>query len=116
MAEGQWEEAAHHLEESRTQAGHVGDLQAQRGAARSLAELEVRQGRSQAACARLVPLLDRPGLEEFDVTHFLPVLAWYKNPLGLLTPLISHIFPLLVVTGLMRWLLGTKDVWKGRRI
>lgn len=52
----------------------------------------------------------------FAAIPFLPLLAWYRNPLGLLTPLISHVFPLFVVTGLVRWLLGTNDVWKGRKI
>jgi tetratricopeptide (TPR) repeat protein len=41
-----------------------------------LAERDLLLGRPEAARARLVPLLDRPGLEEFFVTRFLPVLAW----------------------------------------
>jgi len=41
-----------------------------------MAELEILEGRAEAARERLVPLLDRPGLEECDVTVLLPVLAW----------------------------------------
>jgi tetratricopeptide (TPR) repeat protein len=82
MAEGRWDEAGQHLEEALVQASPNGDLQIVRWAARSLAELEVRQGCAPAACARLVPLLDRPGLDEFDVTAFLPVLAWAYLELG----------------------------------
>jgi ATP/maltotriose-dependent transcriptional regulator MalT len=47
-----------------------------------LAELDILQGRPEAARARLVPLLDRPGLEEYLVTMFLPVLAWAHLELG----------------------------------
>jgi tetratricopeptide (TPR) repeat protein len=75
-AEGRWDEARRHLEEAFVHASPSGDLQLVRWAARSLAELEIRQGCAPAACARLVPLLDRPGLAEFDVTAFLPTLAW----------------------------------------
>jgi tetratricopeptide (TPR) repeat protein len=42
-----------------------------------LAEREVLTGQPEAACARLLPLLDRPGQEHRMVTHFiLPALAW----------------------------------------
>jgi tetratricopeptide (TPR) repeat protein len=82
LAEGRWEEASRHLEAAAGQAGRIGDLQSLRGAAGVLAELAVLQGRPEVAVARLVPLLDRPGLEEFDVTYFLPVLAWAHLELG----------------------------------
>jgi tetratricopeptide (TPR) repeat protein/DNA-binding XRE family transcriptional regulator len=82
LAEGQWEEASRYLEEACTRAGHSGDLQALRFAAGLLAELEILAGRPAAAQARLVPLLDRPGLEEYNVTAFLPVLAWAHLELG----------------------------------
>jgi glycosyltransferase involved in cell wall biosynthesis len=55
-------------------------------------------------------------LYAFAAVPFLPFLAWYRNPLGLLAPLISHLFPVIVINALARWLLGVKDVWKGRRI
>jgi hypothetical protein len=47
-----------------------------------LAELDLRQGRAAEARARLLPLLDRPGLEELDVTRLLPHLAWSHLELG----------------------------------
>ena len=59
-----------------------GDLQALRWAATTMAELDILEGRPEAARARLVPLLDRPGLEECDVTTLLPVLAWAQLELG----------------------------------
>ena len=52
----------------------------------------------------------------FAAIPFLPLVAWYRNPLWLLTPLISHLFPVVVITALFRWLLGREDVWKGRNI
>jgi tetratricopeptide (TPR) repeat protein len=76
LAEGQWEEASHHLEQAYTQAHRSGDLQALRWAAGPLAELEILAGRPDAALTRLVPFLDRPGLEEYNVTALLPALAW----------------------------------------
>ena len=53
-----------------------GDLQALRWASGVMAELDVLEGRPEAAAARLGPLLDRKGLQECDVTTLLPVLAW----------------------------------------
>jgi tetratricopeptide (TPR) repeat protein len=82
LAEGRWEEAAPYLVEAVTHAGRGGDLQALRQAAGLLAELEILTGRPGDAHARLVPLLDRPGLEEYDVTALLPVLAWAHLALG----------------------------------
>jgi tetratricopeptide (TPR) repeat protein len=82
LAEGQWEEASRHLEAAAVRAARIGDMQSLRGAAGVLAKLAVRQGRPDVAMARLAPLLDRPGLEEFDVTYFLPVLAWAYLELG----------------------------------
>jgi tetratricopeptide (TPR) repeat protein len=76
LAEGQWEEANRHLVAATAHAALADDMQGLRHAARALAELDILVGRPDAARARLEPLLDRPGLEEFDVTYFLPVLAW----------------------------------------
>ena len=59
-----------------------GDLQARRWAAATLAEIEILEVRPAAAIARLLPLLDRPGLQECDVTALLPVLAWAQLALG----------------------------------
>ena len=82
LVQGQWGEAARILEDAVNHAARIGDFQALRWAASALAELAVQEGRPDAAKARLLPLLDRPGLEEFDVTGFLPVLAWAYLELG----------------------------------
>jgi transposase len=76
LAKGAWAEATAWAQEALALAERSGDLQALRWAASLMAELEVLQGRPEAASAHLVPLLDRPGLEECDVTALLPVLAW----------------------------------------
>ena len=52
----------------------------------------------------------------FAVVPFLPLLAWYRSPLWLLSPLLSHLFPIFVLDALARWLLGTKTTWKGRKV
>jgi transposase/Tfp pilus assembly protein PilF len=59
-----------------------GDLQLRRNVQRLWAEHDLGEGRPAAARARLVPLLDRVGLEELDVTRFLPLLAWAQLELG----------------------------------
>jgi tetratricopeptide (TPR) repeat protein len=64
------------LADALTLAEETADLQARRWAATTMAELEIREGRPDLAQARLAPVLDRPGLEECDVTTLLPVLAW----------------------------------------
>ena len=74
--------AAAALEEALALAEASGDLQARRWAATTMAEIEILEGRPEAAMARLVPLLDRPGLQECDVTVLLPVLAWAHLELG----------------------------------
>jgi tetratricopeptide (TPR) repeat protein len=76
LAEGHWAEASSYLEEAAALAARLGDLQVVREASSLLAELEVLAGRPEVARERLLPLLDRPGLEESDVTTLLPVLAW----------------------------------------
>jgi tetratricopeptide (TPR) repeat protein len=82
LVEGHWSAARRYLEEAVTIAARIGDTQALRWATGSVAELEVLEGQAGAGRARLVPLLDRPGQEEFDVTAFLPVLAWAYLELG----------------------------------
>ncbi len=76
LAEGDWAAVALAGGEATTLARGAGDLQGLRWASGVLAELEILEGRAEAARERLVPLLDRPGLEECDVTMLLPVLAW----------------------------------------
>lgn len=58
----------------------------------------------------------RQALYVFAAVPFLPLLAWYKNPLWLLTPLISHVFPVFVINALARFLLGSPVLWKGRKV
>jgi len=75
LAEGRRDEAARYLSDAIGLAEPTGDLQALRWASGLRAELDVLQGRPEAALTRLEPLLDRPGMEEYDVTAVLPVLA-----------------------------------------
>jgi tetratricopeptide (TPR) repeat protein/transcriptional regulator with XRE-family HTH domain len=82
LAEAKWEESSRYLEECIATAHQNGDLQALRLAQATLAERDLLQGRPAAAYARLAPLLDRPGLEEWQVTELLPVLAWAHLELG----------------------------------
>jgi tetratricopeptide (TPR) repeat protein len=70
------------LEEERALVEQSGDLHLRRIVQRLLAEHDLRHGRAAEARARLVPLLDRPGLEELDVTRLLPHLAWAHLELG----------------------------------
>jgi predicted ATPase len=76
LRRGAWEAASAQLEEAAGIAERVGDQQALRYAQRLLGERDVLAGQPDAAIARLEPLLDRPGLEELDVTPLLLTLAW----------------------------------------
>jgi tetratricopeptide (TPR) repeat protein len=83
LAEGKWEEAAAYLTECSSMAGRVAHPLIDRVAESLLAELDLLEGRPQAALARLLPLLDRHGMEERVVTMWLlPVLAWAYLELG----------------------------------
>jgi len=83
MTEGAWDEATRYLEDSVRVAERGHDLQALRFAQSWLAERDVLDGRPEAAEARLVSLLDRPGLTEQDVTILiLPPLAWARLEQG----------------------------------
>jgi tetratricopeptide (TPR) repeat protein len=79
---GAWEEATRDLGEAIALGERSGYLQMLRLAHGALAEIEIRRGRPADARVRLLPLLDRPGLEEEDVTQLLPVLAWAHLELG----------------------------------
>jgi tetratricopeptide (TPR) repeat protein len=82
-AEGEWEQAARYLEQCRATARHASYLLLQRVAQSFLAELDLLEGQPEMALARLLPLLDRDGMEEWMVTiHVLPVLAWTYLELG----------------------------------
>jgi len=82
LAEGAWAAATVAVREALALADVSGDVQALRWAATTMAEVDILEGHPEEARARLVPLLDRPGLEECDVTSFLPVLAWAHLELG----------------------------------
>jgi predicted ATPase/DNA-binding XRE family transcriptional regulator len=73
--EGDWERAAHLLDDALASAQRSQFLESIRVIQRLLAELDLLEGRPAPARRRLEPLLDRPGLEEMQVTEFLPVLA-----------------------------------------
>jgi tetratricopeptide (TPR) repeat protein len=70
------------LEEELALVEQCGDLHLRRIVQRLLAEHDLREGRPADAQARMAPLLDRPGLEELDVTRLLPHLAWSHLELG----------------------------------
>ena len=76
LLEGAWNRSAHLLELGARIAERSGHLQSLRYAAHFLAQLDVLSGNPDRAIARLTPLLDRPGLEEQDVTFLLPCIAW----------------------------------------
>jgi tetratricopeptide (TPR) repeat protein len=82
VASGAREKGARALDEAITLTAGSGDYQTLRKVSRARAELDLLQDQAEAARARLEPLLDRPGLEEFDVTEFLPELAWAYLELG----------------------------------
>jgi tetratricopeptide (TPR) repeat protein len=86
LREGAWEQATRDLEELVSLAERSGDMQILRTAHGALAEIDLGLGRPLAARARLLPLLDRPDLEEEDVTRsVLPRLAWAALELGEIT-------------------------------
>jgi tetratricopeptide (TPR) repeat protein len=76
LAEGEWAATAATLQEALALTEANGDWQARRWASGLMAELDLLEGRVGTAAARLLPLLDRSGLQECDVTRLLPVLAW----------------------------------------
>jgi transcriptional regulator with XRE-family HTH domain/tetratricopeptide (TPR) repeat protein len=82
LMEGGLEVASTAIREALALIEGSGDLQALRWASTNLAEIEILEGRAEEAVARLTPLLDRPGLEECDVTTLLPMLAWAHLEVG----------------------------------
>jgi len=82
LAEGDRAAAAASGGEATALAERNGDLQALRWSSRVMAELEVLEGRPEAAVARLVPLLAGAGQEDNDVTALLPWLAWARLEQG----------------------------------
>ncbi len=73
--EGDWERAERYLERGSAVAAPLGDIEASRRAQTWLAERDLSEGRPAAARDRLIPLLDREGLQELDVTTLLPLLV-----------------------------------------
>jgi tetratricopeptide (TPR) repeat protein len=82
LVEGDGAAATAALQEALALAEQRADIQALRWASGVMAEIDILEGRAEAAQARLAPLLDRPGLQECDVTMLLPVLAWAQLELG----------------------------------
>jgi tetratricopeptide (TPR) repeat protein/transcriptional regulator with XRE-family HTH domain len=73
---GQEAAAVPYLEEALALAERQHDLQGLRFAQGILAEQDVLGGRADGAREHLEPLLDQPGLQEFEVLFVLPQLAW----------------------------------------
>ena len=82
VQEGDWEEADRKLQQSIIIADRLGEVAAMRYAHRALAERDLLAGHPETAVARLETLLDRPGLQETDVTYLLPTLSWAHLELG----------------------------------
>jgi tetratricopeptide (TPR) repeat protein/transcriptional regulator with XRE-family HTH domain len=82
LAEGDPAGATALVQQALVLAEESSDLQALRWASALMAEIEMLERRPEAARIRLLPLLDRLGLEECDVTLLLPVLAWAQLELG----------------------------------
>jgi tetratricopeptide (TPR) repeat protein len=83
LAEGAWEEGSRYLEASLAPYAESSNVTMRRVAQGQLAERDVLAGNPAAACARLIPELDRPRLEERMVTQYiLPVLAWAQLEAG----------------------------------
>jgi tetratricopeptide (TPR) repeat protein/transcriptional regulator with XRE-family HTH domain len=76
LLEGASDPAATQARDALAISEQSGDLQARRLASTIMAEIDILESRPEAARARLLPLLDRPDLQECDVTLLLPVLAW----------------------------------------
>ena len=80
--QGDWELASRSLEESVATSDRLSNPETLRLGQAALAELHLLQGQPEAAARRLEPVLDRPGLQEFDVTALLPILAWAYLEMG----------------------------------
>jgi tetratricopeptide (TPR) repeat protein len=76
FGQGRWEEATQLLQQGITFSERGRDLQALRVGNRVAGILDILTGHPDRVVTQLEPLLDRPGLEEEDVTLFLSVLAW----------------------------------------
>ena len=79
---GDWAAASASIQEALALAAQADNRHALRWAAPVMAELDILDGRAEAARARLVPLLDQSGRQGYDVTLLLPMLAWAQLELG----------------------------------
>lgn len=75
IASGRHEQASVDLERALALGARTGNLDVIRNATGIQAESDIRTGRPERALNRLLPLLDRPGLREWQVTDIMPVLA-----------------------------------------
>jgi tetratricopeptide (TPR) repeat protein len=82
LVQGQEERAAQAFQEARAFAEHSHDLQTLYKVERVLAEADLLKGRPEVAQARLAPLFDREDPQRYDVTLFLPFLAWATLDVG----------------------------------
>ncbi len=83
LCEGTWDEAYRYLEQARIIFLPQGKRSGLREAQSMLAEFDILTGQPATARARLVPLLDRAGVQERHVTLcVLPALAWAYLELG----------------------------------
>jgi tetratricopeptide (TPR) repeat protein/transcriptional regulator with XRE-family HTH domain len=79
VARGNWEEAVAYLEDL---LAHTREFQTRRCAHRYLGLHDIHQGRPADALRRLEPLLDRPGMIEWDAIRLRPVMALACLALG----------------------------------
>jgi tetratricopeptide (TPR) repeat protein len=82
LAEGRLDDAKRYLEEIIEVEPNSLLLMTIRLAQAGLAERDLLLGQPEQAVTRLLPLLDRPGLQELHVTNLLPLLAWAHLELG----------------------------------
>jgi tetratricopeptide (TPR) repeat protein len=82
LAEGAWADASRYLEEGMALAERRGDLLGRRYLETALAERDVLEGRPDAACARLVSVLEHHGQLEWGEATLLALLAWAYLELG----------------------------------
>jgi transposase len=82
LVTGDWAAASTSIQEALALAAQADNRHALRWAVSVMAELDILEGRAKAARARLVPLLDQSGVQKYDVTLLLPMLAWAQLELG----------------------------------
>jgi tetratricopeptide (TPR) repeat protein len=82
LAEGAWDEASRYLEEGCSAAQGSANFELLLQAHAWLAEREILEGRPDAACARLAPLLDAARQHVWSGPYVQPTLAWAHLELG----------------------------------